>query len=149
MRGGKYTLYEGGTRVPFIAYWRGHIPVGVSSALISQTDMLASLAMLAGVPLPQGQRFDSEDVLPALMGRSEHGRDILIEADVFQRNAIREGRWKLLDLDRPGRPPLPPGKNREFYDLLTDPAETTDVAAQNPDVVKELMDKLEQIRQEG
>jgi len=149
LRGGKYTLYEGGTRVPFIAYWRGHIPVGVSSALISQTDMLASLAMLAGVPLPQGQRFDSEDVLPALMGRSEHGRDILIEADVFQRNAIREGRWKLLDLDRPGRPPLPPGKNRELYDLLTDPAETTDVAAQNPDVVKELMDKLEQIRQEG
>ena len=146
LRGGKYTLYEGGTRIPFITYWHNHIPAGVSNALISQTDLLASMAALVGASLPRGSSFDSENMLPALLGQSAQGRDILIEADARQRTAIREGRWKLLDLDLPGSPPRPIGKNCELYDLLTDPGETTNVAAQNPDVVNELMDKLQQIR---
>ncbi len=146
LRGGKYSLYEGGTRIPFIAYWRGHIPVGVSDAVISQTDLLASMASLAGVALPQGQRFDSENVLPALMGQSEHGRDVLVEADVRQRTAIRQGRWKLCDFDLPGTSPEKAGKNLELYDLEVDPSETTNVLALHPEVVTQLLAKLQQIR---
>ena len=131
LRGGKYSLYEGGTRVPLIAYWRGHIPVSVSDAVVSQTDMLASMATLAGAPLPQGERFDSENVLPALMGQSEHGRDVLLEADVRQRTAIRVGRWKLLDLDLPGADAKAAGKNCELYDLEVDPGETTNMATRH------------------
>jgi arylsulfatase A-like enzyme len=149
LRGGKYTLWEGGTRLPFISYWRGQIPVGVSSALISQTDMLATLSDLAGAPLPAGQRFDSEDVLPALLGKSQHGRDILVEADVFQRTAIREGRWKLLDMNKPGRPPVAERERYVLYDLLTDPGETTDLAARETEIVQELMGKLLAIHNAG
>ncbi len=146
LRGGKYTLYEGGTRIPFIAYWRNQIPVGVTSALISQVDMLASLTALAGVTLPQGPRFDSENLLPVIMGHSEHGRNILVEADVFQRTAIRVERWKLLDLDMPGKAAASIGMHCELYDLLTDPGETTDLAGRHPEIVAELMGKLREIR---
>jgi arylsulfatase A-like enzyme len=145
-RGGKYSLYEGGTRVPLIAFWRGHIPVGVSDAVVSQTDLLASMAALAGVALPDKQKFDSENVLPVLLGQSEHGRDVLVEADVRQRTAIRVGKWKLLDMNLPGAQAGPAGKNCELYDLETDPGETTDVAGQHADVVAALWDKLEKLR---
>jgi arylsulfatase A-like enzyme len=146
LRGGKYSLYEGGTRVPFIAFWRGHIPTGVSDAVISQTDLLASIAAFAGVALPQGSSFDSQNVLPALVGKSEHGRDILVEADVFQRTAIREGRWKLLDADKPAKHSPAAGKNCELYDLVVDPGETNNIAAKHPDVVEDMWAKLQQIR---
>ena len=148
LRGGKYTLYEGGTRIPFIAYWRNRIPQGVSSAVVSQTDLLASMAALAGVALPVGKRFDSENVLPVLLGESDHGREVLVEADVWQRTAIRRGRWKLLDLSRPGQPAVASGKQCELYDLEADPGETTDVAAQRPEVVADLWARLRGIRGE-
>jgi arylsulfatase A-like enzyme len=145
-RGGKYSLYEGGTRVPLIAFWRGHIPVGVSDAIVSQTDLLASMAALAGAAVPKGQKFDSENVLPALLGQSEHGRDVLVEADVRQRTAIRVGKWKLLDMNLPGAQGVAAGKNCELYDLAADPSETRDVAAEHADVVADLWAKLEKIR---
>jgi arylsulfatase A-like enzyme len=147
LRGGKYSLYEGGTRVPLIAFWRGHIPVGVSDAVVSQTDLLASMASLAGVALPAGERFDSENVLPALLGQSEQGRDVLVEADVRQRTAIRVGKWKLLDMNLPGAQGVAAGKNCELYDLEADPSEMSDVAAQHADVVADLWAKLKQIRE--
>jgi arylsulfatase A-like enzyme len=146
-RGGKYSLYEGGTRVPFITYWRNRIPAGVSDAVVSQTDLLASLTALAGVSLPSGSSFDSLNTLPVLMGQSKHGRGILIEADAWQRTAIREGKWKLLDLNKPGSPSHAAETNFELYDLVSDPGETTNVASQHPDVVQQLTSKLQQIHQ--
>jgi len=143
LRGGKYSLYEGGTRVPFIAYWKGQIPAGVSSAVLSQTDMLATLAAVAGVDVPHATDFDSQNLRAVLMGVSEQGRTTLVEADAVQRTAIREGRWKLLDLTRPGS--ATQGK-RELYDLEADPGETRDVAAENPAVAERLMALLNRIR---
>ena len=81
-----------------------------------------------------------------LLGQSEHGRDVLVEADVRQRTAIRVGKWKLLDMNLPGAQAGPAGKNCELYDLETDPGETTDVAGQHADVVAALWDKLEKLR---
>lgn len=145
-RGGKYSLYEGGTRVPFITYWSGHIPAGVSNATISQIDLLASLTGLAGVTLPQASSFDSEDLLPALMGRSQQGRSILIEADVRQHVAIRYQQWKLLDLNPPYGEPAAGAPLYELYNLSTDPGETNNVAGAHPDVVQMLLEKLNRIR---
>lgn len=150
LRGGKYSLYEGGTRVPFITFWKGHIEAGVSNALISQTDLLASLSALASEALLAGEHFDSQNMLPALLGESETGRETLTEADANQRVAIRHGRWKLLDMEAPGADgktvELPASERYELYDLLTDPGETTNVAARNPEVVKEMAARLEKIR---
>jgi arylsulfatase A-like enzyme len=78
LRGGKYSLYEAGTRVPFIAYWKGVIKPVVSEAMVCQLDFTASLAQLAGVPAPSG---DGENLLKAFLGKSKKGRkELVIEA---------------------------------------------------------------------
>jgi arylsulfatase A-like enzyme len=78
LRGGKYSLYEAGTRVPFIAYWKGVIKPSVSNAMVCQLDFTASLAHLAGVSIPSG---DGENHLNAFLGKNKKGRrELVIEA---------------------------------------------------------------------
>ncbi len=79
LKGGKYSLYEGGTRMPFLARWPKRIKPGVSDALIGQWDLMASLAALTGQKLSAGAGPDSQNVLPALLGESKTGRDHLVE----------------------------------------------------------------------
>lgn len=145
-RGGKYTNWEGGTRVPFVVSWPNRIKPGVSDALVSQVDLLVSLAALAGVEPAETSGKDGQNVLPALLGRSSRGRDSLVEQALGPETlAIREGTWKLVL--RPGRiePGDRPGKPR-LYDLARDPGETRDLADDRPDVVQRLADRLEKIR---
>jgi arylsulfatase A-like enzyme len=177
LRGGKYSIYEGGTRLPFIAHWRGHIAPGVSDALISQVDLLRSLASLVQQPVPGGGGPDSLDQLPALLGHSQIGRETLVEeAEVL---AIRGTRWKLVDRSqRPGAHPPPvshakpltpeqqaqrrateqlfmpgavdyPTAPLELYDLQNDPRETKNVASQNPEIVERLRRQLAELRASG
>ena len=80
LRGGKGTAWEGGTREPFIVRWPKHVPAGqTSNALVCQMDLLASLASLTHQKLPNHAGPDSVNVLPALLGESEKGRDQLVE----------------------------------------------------------------------
>ncbi len=169
-RGGKYTIFEGGTRVPFLIRWKGTVKPGVSDALVGQLDIAASVAALTGVTIPVGQAADSLNVLPALLGRSRTGRSTLVEEATVL--AIRDGKWKLIDRSqRPGAhppagpvrtypsedpnhtlahpEPLHPIAELELYDLSTDPHEITNVATNHPDVVKRLKVKLAQIRADG
>src|SRR6185312_14425227 len=78
-RGGKYSKFEGGTRVPFIVRWPGRVRPGTSNALVSQVDLVASLAALAGAPGPFPTARDSRDHLAALLGDDPVGRESLIE----------------------------------------------------------------------
>ena len=79
MRGGKYSLFDGGTHVPFILSWHDKVQAGVSGAFVSQLDLFASLGKLVGGNVPEG--LDSRQVLPALLGRSDEGReDMVLEA---------------------------------------------------------------------
>jgi arylsulfatase A-like enzyme len=146
-RGGKYQIYEGGTRVPLLTYWPGHVHPGVSSALLSQVDLLTSLADLAGITPPSDAGPDSQDLLAALFNANVAGRDQLVE-QAEKDLAIRKGNWKLIPAanraplkqleegDTSSGPALSPGV--QLYDLASDPAETKNVAAMHPDVVKEL-----------
>ncbi|MGE5482860.1 MAG: sulfatase family protein [Bacteroidota bacterium] len=134
-RGGKYSLYEGGTRVPFIVSWPGRIRPGVSNALVGQVDMLASFAALAGQNLAPGTGPDSENLLPALLGKSQKGRSHLVEHDA-SRLALRMGKWKLI----PGTGP----QSDELYNLEADPGEGTNVAAANPSIVGIMKKTLEE-----
>jgi arylsulfatase A-like enzyme len=148
-RGGKYSLFEGGTRMPFIAWWPGKINPGASDALISQVDLLASLADLVGQSVNKQQSPDSQNVLSALLGECSVGRESLVEhARGF---ALRQGDWKF----------VAPGRTREdlgpwttvtvpepgfLFNLATDPGETHDLAAAEPGKLKELAARLDQLR---
>jgi arylsulfatase A-like enzyme len=174
LRGGKYSIYEGGTREPFLVSWPAKIKPGVSPALISQLDLLRSFADITGANVPKGGAPDSIDVSAALLGRTEKGREVLVEeADVL---AIRDIRWKLVvRSQRPGTQPakgdgMPPTSGPaltnyrrahalhepwtsalpaapiELYDLANDPAETRNVAEEHPDVVERLRSRLIAIR---
>ncbi|HVK04291.1 MAG TPA: arylsulfatase, partial [Armatimonadaceae bacterium] len=98
LRGGKYSLFEGGTRVPLIVRWPGTVNPGVSHELVSQVDFPASLAALAGPDrLRPSDSPDSFDLLPALLGRSgAKGREYVVEHVGPRAAALRQGDWKYI-----------------------------------------------------
>jgi arylsulfatase A-like enzyme len=148
LRGGKYSNYEGGTRVPFIARWPGRIkPQTTSDALLCQVDLLRSLARLAKADVPKDAGPDSLDLLPAFLGEANIGRDHLVEqAGGPLTLAIRKGQWKLIPkLAGAARPAAKP----ELYDLSADAAEAHNVADAHSDVVQELSALLQKVRESG
>jgi len=150
LRGGKYSRFEAGTRVPFAVRWPARVTPAVSDALVSQVDLMASLAALAGQTLPSGEGPDSRNHLPALLGEDRQGRDHIVEH--AGRLALREGRWKYIE-PSPG-----PRRNEQtntelanddmpqLYDLDADIGETRNLAAQHPERVKAMADRLATIR---
>src|SRR5210317_1711825 len=92
LRGGKYSLFEAGTRVPFITYWKGIIAPGTSDALVSQIDLLTSLASLTGSEL---KGPDSQNRLNTLTGKDTSGREELV-LEATTRTAFRKGDWVLI-----------------------------------------------------
>src|SRR5262249_11400089 len=94
-RGGKYSNFEGATRVPWIARWAGHVSRGVADALICQIYLAASLAALVNQPIAPGDAPDSVNVLQALLGKSKSGRAELVEQGGGL--SLRQGRWKYIE----------------------------------------------------
>jgi arylsulfatase A-like enzyme len=147
LSGGKYSKLEAGTRVPFITCWPGKISPGVSGALVSHIDFLASFAALAGVTPPSGT--DSRDALHVLLGKKAAGRDFVVEQGISGL-ALRSGNWKFIPANtgnakfktmRSGNDPKP-----QLYDLSKDPGETKNLAAKHPEKLKELAAKLEALK---
>jgi arylsulfatase A-like enzyme len=148
-RGGKYSNFEAGTRVPFLVRWPARVKPGVSDALISQVDLIASFRALVNRPLTDTRAPDSENMLPALLGASRTGRTMLVE----QAGALslRQGSWKYI---APSKGPKTNQTNTELgndpepqlYDLATDVRERTNLAVSRPDQVKEMAAMLEKIR---
>ncbi|MCC5906221.1 MAG: arylsulfatase [Balneolaceae bacterium] len=160
-RGGKYTAFEGGTRMPFIASWPGVIEEGiVSDAILSQVDLLATLANLVGVEMPEGVGPDSQNLLPVLIGQNDEGRDFLIQQGAGTNlHGFRKGDWKLIPAasNRPGfienkhnsreNPLTTPQVTTAAYlfNLADDPGETTNLADQYPEKVQEMTELFEKI----
>ena len=153
LRGGKYSAFEGGTRVPFVVRWPGHVKPGVSSALVGQVDLLASLAALTGQTLQAGEGPDSFDVSKALVGTSEAGREYLVEQAGTL--ALVAGNWKLIAPSQ--GPAFAPDTSTELgndpqpqlYELTADLGERRNVAAEHPAVVRELSERLARVREAG
>jgi arylsulfatase A len=151
-RGGKYSIYEGGTRTPFITRWPGTIVPGISDEVVCVIDIAASLAALAGQTLTGDACPDSFDLLPALLGKpGAKGRDHLVEQG--RGLALRVGDWKFLDHlnDKPVQSltyEKGPGQF-ELYNLAQDPAETTNLIAQYPDLAEKMKKQLAEIRENG
>jgi arylsulfatase A-like enzyme len=145
LRANKGSPYEGGTRVPFLARWPGHIPAGkVSNELICHVDLLATMAKLTNQKLPADAGPDSFDISPALLAEkpTKPCRDHLVtQAGNVARLSLRKGDWKLV-------PPAPnmANKSAELFNLKDDLGETTDLAAKHPDQVKELTALLDRVK---
>ncbi|MBA3439501.1 MAG: arylsulfatase, partial [Pyrinomonadaceae bacterium] len=153
LRGGKYSNFEGGTRVPFIVRWPGRVMRGVSDALVSQVDLLASFAALTGQRMTAADAPDSQNVLAALLGKSPIGREHLVEqADAL---SLRQGQWKYIEPSR--GPKVNIATNTELgndpadqlYGLGADLGETQNVAAKHPEKVKEMKALLQKIKEQG
>jgi arylsulfatase A-like enzyme len=149
-RAGKYALFEGGTRVPFLVRWPGHVEPGtVSEALFGQVDLAATLASIAGADIPGDGLPDSRDQTEALLGRDPSGRTHLVHE--AERLALRRGPWKYIPAGqaREGLGPwasvnLPePG----FLARVGDhPGEQANLAEEYPEVLAEMKNLLEKIR---
>jgi arylsulfatase A-like enzyme len=149
-RGGKYSNFEGGTRVPLIVRWPERVKPGLSDALIGQVDFPASMAALVGNAVPEGAAQDSVNVLAALLGDSPTGRTTLVEHAGSL--SLRSGAWKLIEpndgprMNRETNTELGNDSRVQLYNLSDDPGETRNLADEAPDRVRELSALLEQIR---
>lgn len=155
-RGGKYSAFEAGTRVPFIVSWKGHIKKGkVNDALFSQIDMYASFAKLAGVPIAEGQAPDSKDHLNVLLNKSQESRPFLVEQSLNSTLSLIVGNWKYTSpsngpkMNKDTNTELGNLSEPQLYDLKNDPGETKNLASANPEKVNEMRTMLEQIKNAG
>ena len=155
LRGYKAQIWEGGHRVPFIARWPGKIEPGtLSEEIFSLTDMMATFSALVHGDLPEGHAEDSYNVLPALLGQampenSMRPRVFHSANGVF---AIQQGDWKLIQGTKgagAGRNAADPDSLMslgQLYKLDIDPFEQDDQWDQNPEIVVELNQTLEDIK---
>ncbi len=146
-RGGKYSVYEGGTRTPLITRWKGRIESGVSDEMVCTIDLAASLAALTGAKLGDDACLDSFDVMDALLGKSgARGRDHLVQQDNGGGNfGLRSGDWKLVRQKATGKR----GAIDSLYHLGSDPGEKADVAGEHPEEHKRMTALLEKIFADG
>ncbi len=158
--GGKYSVYEGGTRTPFITRWKGRIEPGVSDQVVSTIDMAASFAAMAGVAMPQDACLDSMNILGALLGeKGAKGRDHLVQQDNGKGGnyGLRVGNWKLQRHDSLRARNVVVEKLLEntsvpqyqLFDLSKDPQEKSDLFKKRPAVAKRMVAQLTDIIESG
>ncbi len=150
LRGGKYSLFDGGTRVPFIVSWPGTIPAGPSDALVCQLDLLASFADLVNIDISE-HTYDSENVMNAFLGKTEEARsELFLEAG--GKVALRKDDWYYIP---PHKGPVVYGtvniesgcsSDEQLYQISSDIGQQNNLANEYPDVVKELKSYYKQKR---
>ena len=152
-RGGKYSAFDAGTRIPMIVSWKGKMDEGkVSDALVSQIDFYASFAALNKQTIPQQDAVDSKDYLTTILNKSVKSRDWVIEQSLNSTLSIIKGDWKYIEPSK--GPKINKDTNTELgnsavpqlYNLKDDIGETRNLATDYPDKVKELSALLEQVK---
>lgn len=154
LRGRKAETFEGGMREPFLAKWPGRIKAGrtVATSMATMMDLFPTFANLAGAALPAAP-LDGVDIMPMLTGDAESvDRDPFFYFDDNNLQCVRQGQWKL-HVARYSTPPwIPqpaqgrinlPLMNPELYDVVSDPQESYDVAADHPEIVWPLRAKID------
>ncbi len=148
LRGGKYSLFEAGTRVPFMTYWKGKITPQVSDAMVCQMDLLASLAELVGAEQPE---TDSQELMNVLMGESKEGRENLI-IQATSRTAFRKGDWLMIPPYKGaaifGHVEIESGNSSKYqlYNLSEDIGQQNNLATSNKEKLNEMISEFVQIR---
>lgn len=138
-RGKKGETYEGGVRVPFLVYWKGHTPVGkVETSMLSCLDVLPTLAQWTGAALPKGRTLDGQAVSNILLGKKEtQPHRPIFYVQNGKAEVIRQGDWKYRVTTDKGE------KKIELFNLANDPNERVNVAKEQPEVVASLQKLFE------
>lgn len=142
LRGGKYSNFEAGTRVPLIVSWPRKVKAGVSHALVSHIDLFASLASLIGAIKEEGAAPDSRDALTTLLGDDAEGRSYIVEK--AGSISIYDGEWKYIApsngyaYNSLTNIELGNAREPQLYHIATDIEEQHNVAAQHPEVVERM-----------
>jgi len=148
-RGGKATTFEGGLRVPFIARFPGVLEHGkVSTEIGTVMDLFTTCLRLAGVDIPQDRTIDGQDLIPVLQGQKSSQYDAFYYYWNDEMTAIRSGPYKLhfkICTDQWEWTGL---EKLQLYNVEVDPSEKFDIATQNPEIVKELVQKANEFRSE-
>ena len=147
-RGGKYSLFEAGTHVPFFTYWKGKIKPATSEAIVSQVDLLSSLAKLVGSEI---RVKDSEELLDVFLGKSNKGReDLILEAT--GRTAFRKGDWVMIPpymgaaVSKNVNIETGNSKKYQLYNLKDDIEQQTNLAEIKKEKLQEMIVLFESIR---
>jgi arylsulfatase A-like enzyme len=164
LRGGKHSIFEGGFREPYIVRWPGKVPAGtVCDDILCHSDVLATLASVLKVPLPAGNAEDSLDVSSSWFGDASARparESVVLQAAAAAEYAVRRGPWKLIEHENrppdPGRDPITnkrtleqrkhTPKHDELFNLVDDPSEKNNVAAEHPEIVAQLRTLLRNAR---
>jgi arylsulfatase A len=153
-RGGKYNVYEGGTRTPFIAHWPSRIPAGVTEDIVCTIDLPSTFASIAGATIPAGAFGDSFNLHGTLLGESNStGRPHLVTQDNGQAGnfGFRVGNWKLMRLDSARATNLELQLTQtklpklQLFDLKLDPEERNNVIEKHPEIAETMRKELQSI----
>ncbi len=153
LRGGKYSSFEGGTRVPFLMRWPRKVKPGESHALVSQIDLIAAFAGLTGQELSTNDAPDSIDILAALLGQSSEGREYLVQEALGGYLSLRRGDWKYIAPgewrktvrgNETGRDSEP-----QLFNLKDDIKEIWNLAGERPEILLEMQNLLQRIQNSG
>jgi arylsulfatase A len=161
LRGLKRDIYEGGHRLPFLVKWPGVVPPdSVCGALVSQIDLMATLAAVVGTKLPDNAAEDSHNLLPLFQGGTTPVRESHVH-NTTATYAIRHGDWVLVDAKsgyiskidpnwetRHGYP-AEDSQPAELYNLKEDIAQKKNLAAAHPEKLEELRSLLKKIQEQG
>ena len=151
LRGGKYSKFDGGTRIPFIVSCPNLVHRGVSQALVSQADLFASFAHMLGMELDTESAVDSQDMYEALIGEDPAGRKELMVEDVSCGKMLRRGNWAYLSPSEGspfiGSVQIETGLSMDpqLYNMDYDIGQRANVAWDYEDVVKDMEQRLGEI----
>jgi arylsulfatase A-like enzyme len=151
LRGGKYSAFEGGTRIPFIVRWPETVSPGVSKALLSQVDLMATLSELTGQHLPEDSAPDSFNSLQVWLGNTHVNRSYVIQGSGGTQSLVT-GDWKYITPGKGAR--YNPQVNIELgndsipqlYNLSLDTKEKNNVAKEQPEILEKLTSQLKSLR---
>lgn len=149
-RGGKYSIFEAGTRIPLVVSWPVKTKKAVSGALVSQIDIYASLAKLLGTSIANGAAPDSQDYLSAFLGKDKKGRKYIIEQAGSM--SVSDGTWKYIEPSNGAaynsltNTELGNNKQPQLYNLKKDIGEKNNLADKNPQKAASLKVILEKER---
>jgi arylsulfatase A-like enzyme len=139
----KFSLYEGGIRVPAILRWPGHLPAGVTSTQVGITmDLSATILAAANAQVPSDAKLEGIDLVPLLNAKQTTPRTLFWRVTtVFNQRAVRDGSWKLI-VQPSGRADGPDPEKIWLFDVVNDPGERNDLTAANTAVVRRLRQRI-------